>query len=123
MPAITVLLVYQLVGEVLARGLDLPIPGPVIGMLLLFFTLLIRGRTPVSIQTTANVLLQHLSLLYVPAGVGVMVYFDLIRDEWLALTLTLIVSTIATIATTALIMGLLRHWTNAYRIRRGVQHG
>lgn len=106
--ALTWLLLYQLTGEFLARILSLPVPGPVIGMALLFGTLVIRGHMgrplPQSMQQTANALLQHLSLLFVPAGVGVMVYLQLIADEWLPITTALIVSTIGGMAVTAMIL-------------------
>lgn len=106
--ALTWLLLFQLVGEVLARVLSLPVPGPVIGMALLFCTLVIRGHTgrpiPQSMQHTANALLQHLSLLFVPAGTGVMIYLQLIADEWLPITVALIVSTLGAMTVTALIM-------------------
>lgn len=106
--ALTWLLVYQLTGEVLARVLSLPIPGPVIGMVLLFCTLVVRGRMgrpiPESMQHTANILLQHLSLLFVPAGTGIMVYLQLIADEWLPISVALIVSTVGAMAVTALIL-------------------
>lgn len=106
--ALTWLLLYQLAGEVLARVLSLPVPGPVIGMALLFCTLVIRGHLgrpiPQTMQHTANVLLQHLSLLFVPAGTGVMIYLQLIADEWLPITAALIVSTIGGMAVTALIL-------------------
>lgn len=106
--ALTWLLLYQLAGEFLARMLSLPIPGPVIGMALLFCTLVVRGHdgrpVPQSMQRTANALLQHLSLLFVPAGVGVMVYLQLIADEWLPIATALIVSTVGAMAVTALIL-------------------
>ena len=102
--ALTLLLVYQLVGEVIARGLDLPVPGPVIGMLLLFLTLVVRGRVDAELRGTANGLLQHLSLLFVPAGVGVVLYLSLIADQWAAIGVSLLVSTVATIAVSALVM-------------------
>lgn len=106
--ALTWLLLYQLAGEVLARLLSLPVPGPVIGMALLFCTLVVRGHTdrpiPQSMQHTANVLLQHLSLLFVPAGTGVMLYLQLIADEWLPISAALIVSTIGGMTVTALIL-------------------
>ena len=106
--ALTWLLLYQLAGEVLARVLSLPVPGPVIGMALLFITLLIRGQLgrpiPQSLQQTANSLLQQLSLLFVPAGTGVMIYLQLIADEWLPITRALIVSTVGGMAVTALIL-------------------
>ena len=106
--ALTWLLLYQLAGEVLARVLSLPVPGPVIGMALLFGTLVIRGHLgrpiPQPMQHTANVLLQHLSLLFVPAGTGVMLYLQLIADEWLPITAALVVSTLGGMAVTALIL-------------------
>lgn len=101
---ITWLLVFQLVGEVVSRGLDLPLPGPVVGMALLFVTLSVRGSVPDGLKDTAGGLLQHLSLLFVPAGVGVMMHLHLIRDEWQAISAALVVSTVATIAVTALVM-------------------
>lgn len=109
--ALTWLLLYQLTGEVLARVLSLPVPGPVIGMALLFCTLVVRGHMgrpiPQSMQHTANVLLQHLSLLFVPAGTGVMIYLQLIANEWLPITTALIVSTVGGMAVTALILSAL----------------
>ncbi len=109
--ALTWLLLYQLTGEVLARVLSLPVPGPVIGMALLFCTLVVRGHMgrpiPQSMQHTANVLLQHLSLLFVPAGTGVMIYLQLIANEWLPITTALIVSTVGGMAVTAIILSAL----------------
>jgi holin-like protein len=105
--AITVLLVYQLIGETLVLLLKLPVPGPVIGMLLLFLTLLVRGSAPESVRETAQALLQHLSLLFVPAGVGVMIHFSRVFNEWLPIVVSLVVSTILTIAVTALTLRFL----------------
>ena len=115
--ALTWLLLYQLAGEVLARVLSLPVPGPVIGMALLFCTLVVRGHMgrplPQSMQQTANVLLQHLSLLFVPAGTGIMIYLQLIADEWLPITAALIASTLGGMAVTALILNALMRRTPA----------
>jgi putative effector of murein hydrolase LrgA (UPF0299 family) len=101
---ITLLLVYQLVGEVSTRLLNLPIPGPVIGMLLLFFSLLLRDGLAQVIEPAASGLLSHLSLLFVPAGVGVMVHFGRIGEQWLPITAALLVGTLITLAITALVM-------------------
>ena len=109
---ITVLLVYQLVGEVISQSLDLPLPGPVVGMALLFLTLLVRGKLADGLRDTADGLLRHLSLLFVPAGVGVILHLHLIQSEWKAISAALIVSTIATIAVTALVMVGLSRLTN-----------
>jgi len=102
--AITLLLVYQLVGEALALGLALPVPGPVIGLALLFLTLVLRGHVSSDLRETANGLLSHFSLLFVPAGAGVMLHFARLGDEFLPLAVALVVSTVATIAATAATM-------------------
>ena len=101
---ITILLIYQLVGEVTVLYLKLPVPGPVMGMVLLFVTLLIRNRTPASLENASTALLSHLSLLFVPAGVGMMVHFQRIGNEWLPISLAILLSTVVTLVLTALIM-------------------
>jgi holin-like protein len=106
--ALTVLLVYQLVGEVLVQTTGLPVPGPVVGMLLLFITLIARKGVSDVLRNTSQQLLSHLSLLFVPAGVGVMLHFGRLGDEWLALAVALVASTVLTIAVTALVMRLLQ---------------
>ncbi|MGB8338993.1 MAG: CidA/LrgA family protein [Burkholderiales bacterium] len=105
--SITLLLVYQTIGEVLVHWLNLPIPGPVVGMLMLFVTLVIRKSVSPELRDTSQGLLQHLSLLFVPAGVGVMAHFTRISDEWLPLLAALILSTALTIAVTAITMSRL----------------
>jgi holin-like protein len=81
--AFAVLLVFQLIGEVLVQALGLPVPGPLVGMLLLFAGLLLRGEMPAALADTAQSLLSHLMLLFIPAVTGVMMYFDRIGREWL----------------------------------------
>ena len=104
--ALTQLLVFQLAGEVVARGLNLPVPGPVLGMLFLFLALALRGGPGHELQTTSQNLLQHLSLLFVPAGTGIMIHLHRVADEWLPLLLSLLISTGATRGVTALVMKL-----------------
>ena len=104
--ALTQLLIFQLIGEVFARWLNLPVPGPVIGMLLLFASLVLRGGADKELQTTSQTLLQHLSLLFVPAGTGVMLHLHRVADEWVALLASLLISTLATLIITALVMKL-----------------
>jgi len=104
---ITVLLVCQLVGEVVSRFLGLPLPGPVIGMLLLFTGLCVHGRIPDGLQAIAGGLLNNLSLLFVPAGVGVVTHLGLVARAWLPLTVALVVSVVLTIAVTALVFARL----------------
>ena len=107
---ITLLLVYQLVGEVTVRLLSLPIPGPVLGMVMLFLTLMVRGNTPEPLENASSALLSHLSLLFVPAGVGMMSHFNRIADEWLPITLALFLPTIITMVATAGIMQITSRW-------------
>ena len=99
--AITTLLLFQLIGEVLSQVLNLPIPGPVVGMALLFLTLLVRAPVAQQLRETAQNMLQHLSLLFVPAGVGVMLHVRRVADEWLAIVVALVLSTVITVAVTA----------------------
>jgi holin-like protein len=101
---ITILLIYQLAGEISVRLLGIPVPGPVLGMVMLFITLMVRGRAGDSLDTASTGLLSHLSLLFVPAGVGMMVHFDRIAGEWLPITIALLLSTLITMAATAAIM-------------------
>ncbi|MEO1395944.1 MAG: CidA/LrgA family protein [Cyanobacteria bacterium J06634_5] len=106
---ITLLLMYELVGEVSVRLLTIPIPGPVLGMLLLFVTLLIRGKSTAAFNSASSALLSHLSLLFVPAGVGIMVHANRLAREWLPISLTLVITTILTMVITAKAMQLSTH--------------
>ncbi len=99
--ALTTLLVFQLL---IVQFSGWPVPGPVIGLLLLFFMLVLRGNLAEPLRDTANGILQHLSLLFVPAGVGVMVHFSRISGEWLPILLAVMVSTAAAIVCGALVM-------------------
>lgn len=105
--AITLLLLFQLAGEAITLYFALPVPGPVIGMALLFAALAWRGGPSTDLRGTAQNLLLHLSLLFVPAGVGVMLHLQRMVDEWLPLLVALLVSTFVTIAITALVLRLL----------------
>lgn len=142
---ITLLLVLQLIGEALSAGLSLVLPGPVIGMLLLLIGLLLRDRwrhwrrarpssapgaegreadaepaavpVPSAVDQVTGGLLNNLSLLFVPAGVGVILHIDLLREAWLPLLVALVVSTLAAVAVTALVVDRLQ------RSAGGGRHG
>jgi holin-like protein len=101
--ALTVLLCCQLAGEVAARLFRIPVPGPVLGMLLLFALLLARARMVESVRDAAQGLLRYLSLLFVPAGVGLMRHGARLRAELLPIGLAILVSTAVTVAVTALV--------------------
>lgn len=105
--AFTILLVCQTAGEALVRATGAPVPGPVAGMVLLFAGLTAYGRVPDELGKLGDGLLSHLSLLFVPAGVGVMLHAGLIGRDWLPISLALVVSTVVTIVVTATAMRLL----------------
>ena len=105
--ALTIILTCQLIGELIVVGTAIPLPGPVVGMVLLFVGLLIRGGVPEELGRVAASLLQNLSLLFVPAGVGVMTHLALLQAEWLPISVSLVVSTLLTIAVTGLAMSVL----------------
>ena len=93
---ITALLVCQLVGELVSRGLHLPVPGPVLGMIMLLIGLLVRdrdGEAPAALSQVADALLGNLGLLFVPAGVGVVLYGPLLARNWAPLAMAVLVGT------------------------------
>jgi holin-like protein len=101
---LAVLLLFQTVGEVLSYALGLPLPGPVLGMALLLVWLLVDKRVAARLRATSLELLKHLSLLFVPAGVGVMVHAGRIADEWWPILVALVVSTVLALAVTAVVI-------------------
>ncbi|MEE7449581.1 hypothetical protein MRF4_18205 [Methylobacterium radiotolerans] len=114
--SLALILLAQLLGEALARGAGVPIPGPVIGMGLMFAFLLLRDTprlglprvlpkplTDGTLETTARGLLMNLSLLFVPAGVGVVGRLDLLRAQGAKLALVLVVSTALSLLVTVLV--------------------
>jgi holin-like protein len=108
------LLLLQSIGEMLSRGLSLPFPGPVIGMLLLLVAL----RWPVvrePVAACADFLLAHLSLLFVPVGVGVMTHLSLVSQYGGRMLLVIVLSTLIGLAVTVLTLHLL--WRKHAEIR------
>ena len=99
MTGLTWLLACQLVGEVLVRLTDAPVPGPVAGMVVLFVLLrLRRSGDDATVVRAADGLLRHLQLFFVPAGVGVVVYLGTIRDAAVPIVAALVVSWLAGLA-------------------------
>ena len=102
--SIAVLLLLQLLGELFVQLSGAPIPGPVVGMLFLALMLCAQGQVSEPLRKTCLDLLSHLSLLFVPAGVGVMLYLDRIATEWLPLITAIVLSTWLTLVVTASVM-------------------
>ena len=110
--SLSLILLCQLAGEILVRGLKLPMPGPVIGLVLLLALLLARDRFAAlargplqgdGVENASRGLLANLSLLFVPAGVGVVQKLDLVTEHGIAflgvLAISVIVTLLVTVAT------------------------
>ena len=95
------IVVFQYAGEAAARLLGLPTPGPVVGLAALALIAIAWPSLFRIAEPTADALLRHLSLLFVPAGVGVLQHLDLLRAELVPLVAVLVLSTLITMAVTA----------------------
>jgi putative effector of murein hydrolase LrgA (UPF0299 family) len=103
LPALAALLLCQLAGEAVVRVLGLPVPGPVVGMVILFALLAARAPLPAMMQDTSDGILRHLSLLFVPAGVGLVNNLDRLGSDGLRLFVVVLLSTVIALTTTALV--------------------
>lgn len=99
--SLAVILGCQLLGEAVTRGLGLPVPGPVLGMAAMIGVLWLRDRyrPPIleAVEPAGRFLLANLSLLFVPAGVGLVGNLEVLAGNWLALAVALVVSTVLTL--------------------------
>ena len=107
--SLSLILLCQLAGEVIVRGLGMPMPGPVVGLLLLLLLLLARDRFAVlacgplqqdGVENASRGLLANLSLLFVPAGVGVVQKLDLVAAHGIAVAAVLALSVVVTLLVT-----------------------
>lgn len=118
--SLIVILACQLAGEAVARGFGLAVPGPVMGMALLFAVLILRDRLsshlPAALSgdglvSTGRGLLAHLSLLFIPAGVGVVQNLGVFAVHGVALGVAVVVSSVlallATVGTFLLVARLM----------------
>jgi putative effector of murein hydrolase LrgA (UPF0299 family) len=107
--SLSLILLCQLAGEVIVRGLGLPMPGPVLGLLFLLLLLLGRDRFALlalgplqgdGVESASRGLLAHLSLLFIPAGVGIVQKLDLLAEHGIAIVIILAVSVVVTLLVT-----------------------
>ena len=119
--SLSLILLCQLIGEAVSRGLGLPLPGPVLGLLLLLIVLLARDRFAIlasgplrnsGVENVSKGLLAHLSLLFVPASVGVVQKLDLLAAHGIAIILILALSVIVTLLATVLTFWLVSRLLN-----------
>lgn len=100
--ALLLILSCQLAGEALARAAGLPLPGPVLGMIVLLGLMLASARITALVRPVAQGILAHLSLLFVPAGVGVVGHLATLGSQTLAILTAILVSTVLAIGVGAL---------------------
>jgi len=113
---LAILLMFQFAGEMMRAVTGLPVPGPVIGMVLLLVALLAKLPVPAGIHATSRKLLAYLGLLFVPAGAGVVTRLPMIGAHWLPIVIAVVGSTIITMVITAVVMrGLERLGTVSWR--------
>ena len=99
--ALATLLGLQLIGEMLAGWLKLPLPGGLIGMLLLLVWLLIRKRCDPAMHQTSQVLLQNLMLLFIPFIAGIVAQTDFIKAQWLPFVAACVLGAVVSLVVTA----------------------
>ena len=102
-----ILLGFQGAGEIVSRLFSLPVPGPVIGLVLLLAFLIRRGKVDAPIEIVASALVKNLGVLFVPAAVGVVMFLPQLKANFWAISIALTVSVVATIAVSA---AILRFW-------------
>ena len=98
-----ILIALQLLGEAISTLLSIPIPGSVIGMVILLCGLIIKKSISEDLSIAADGLIKYIGLLFVPAGAGVSLYLDLIAEEWLMIIVASFTSTVLTLLSAAFI--------------------
>jgi holin-like protein len=102
---------YQLLGEAIQKIFEINIPGPVIGLILLLLSFIFFSKKLTQskkiikeISVTSNQIINYLSLLFVPIGVGVVMHIDYLGDNLFKIFSIIIIGTLATLVFTAFVM-------------------
>lgn len=101
--ALIILGIY-LVGEFLSTSLHLPIPGNILGMIILFILLCTKVVKVDNISNVTNFLLDHLAFFFIPAGVGLMASMGIIKSTWWQLLVVCLSTTVIIIGVTGIIV-------------------
>lgn len=100
--AIAALFVCQLLGECIVQSIGLPLPGPLVGMVLLFSGLILYGRVPEKLNSTVSKMLRHMMLFFIPLVAGVMMHAERMAAEWFPFMAACIVGAAVTLIVTSL---------------------
>lgn len=96
-----------IIGDILSTALHLPIPGNILGMIILLILLSTNVIKLEHVEDVSNFLLSHLSFFFIPAGVGLIASFHLIKSSFIQIILICIITTILTIGVTGKIVDML----------------
>lgn len=107
---LVILLAFQVLGNVAEKLFALPVPGSVLGMFMLFLSLACFDKLAAYVRPMALVLISYLAVLFVPAGVGIMLHLERIKNEALPIGLSILLSTVLAIAVTALTIKYSSRW-------------
>ncbi len=102
------ILIFSLIGEFVSSAINLPIPGSVIGMIILFIFLELKLIHMKKFERVGEFLLDNLGILFVPAGVGIMVKFDFIKEIWLSFFIIAIITTIISLIVTVKVVEFIK---------------
>lgn len=108
--SIAIIFGYQVAGELISRLSGIPVPGPVIGMVLMLLSFFVRDDLINRVRPSAGVLLANLSLLFVPAGVGIMRHGQRFVDEGVGIMIALVASTVIAMVVTAYVIIAMQKW-------------
>ncbi|WP_339671765.1 CidA/LrgA family protein [Dasania marina] len=101
---LSILLLFQCLGELIRSYSQVALPGPVIGMLLLFAALCLRGGASTSLQSASQSLIGLMTLLFVPATTGLFFLSTQIMSQWLAIAVALVAGTVLSLSFNVLLM-------------------
>lgn len=97
------ILFFYFVGELLSLLVKGFLPGSIIGMLLLFLCLYFKVLNPENVRSAATTITKNMAVFFVPAAVGLMAYWKLVADNLTAIVVAIVVSTLLTLGTVALV--------------------
>lgn len=116
--ALIILSIY-LLGEVISKGLGLPVPGNIIGMIIFLVLLCSNIIKLEKVETISSFFLDHLAFFFIPAGVGLITSFDIIKSSLIEILFICIITTTIVITVTGLIVQFLVKRSNKSKLESG----
>lgn len=103
-----IILISYFLGTIIQLFFNLPLPGTVLGLILLLLALSLRIVKIEMIEDICEVLISHMSFLFIPAGVGLMTSFDMLKGKVIAFSIIIVISTFVVWIVTAYVVKFLR---------------